>query len=90
MTANFGIVPDANPITNNLPLLAIVLATVSNISPPTGSKITSTPLPFDILFNSSLRLSYPMEISAPLSLAIFCFSGFEDTAITFAPIILPI
>ena len=43
-----------------------------------------------MLFNSSLRLSYPMEISAPLSLAIFCFSGFEDTAITFAPIILPI
>ena len=77
-------------MTNSLPFLAIVLATVSKISPPTGSNITSTPLPSEIVFNSSFKLSYPIDISAPLSLAIFCFSSLDATAITLAPIILPI
>ena len=50
-TANLGIDPEANPITNSLPFLPIDLASVSKISPPTGSNITSMPFPPEISFN---------------------------------------
>ena len=45
----------------------------------TGSNITSTPLPSEIVFNSSFKLSYPIDMSAPLSLAIFCFSSLKNS-----------
>ena len=51
LIGNFGIFPEAKPITKILPYLDKALEDSSKSSPPTGSKITSTPILFVKSFN---------------------------------------